>query len=49
MYGGYPDPGLRDRATTAYYADKLHRLARIKAAYDPEGEFRFARCVPALA
>ena len=39
-YVNFPDPELEDWAR-AYHGENLERLERVKAAYDPEGVFRF--------
>ena len=40
VYPNFPDPELDDWAS-AYHAGNLERLARVKAAYDPDDVFRF--------
>jgi FAD/FMN-containing dehydrogenase len=44
-YQNFPDPDLDDWAR-AYYGTNLNRLVRIKAAYDPDGIFRFPQSLP---
>ena len=39
-YVNFPDPELDD-AERAYHGENLDRLQRVKAAYDPDGVFRF--------
>jgi FAD/FMN-containing dehydrogenase len=46
VYPNFPDPDLDD-ALTAYHAGNLDRLIGVKAAYDPDGVFRFDQSVPA--
>jgi FAD/FMN-containing dehydrogenase len=45
-YVNFPDPGLGDWER-AYHGGNLERLARVKAAYDPDGVFAFPQSVPA--
>ena len=40
VYPNFPDPELDDWPR-AYHAGNLERLERVKAAYDPDGVFRF--------
>jgi FAD/FMN-containing dehydrogenase len=44
-YQNFPDPDLDDWAH-AYYGANLERLVRVKAAYDPDGAFRFPQSLP---
>jgi len=44
-YQNFPDPDLDDWAH-AYYGTNLDRLVRVKAAYDPDGVFRFPQSLP---
>jgi FAD/FMN-containing dehydrogenase len=45
VYPNFPDPDLRDWAH-AYYGTNYDRLRRVKAAYDPDGFFRFHQSLP---
>jgi FAD/FMN-containing dehydrogenase len=44
VYPNFPDPELEDWGR-AYHGANLDRLARVKAAYDPENVFRFDQSV----
>ena len=45
VYPNFPDPDLQDWAH-AYYGTNYDRLRRVKAAYDPDGFFRFHQSLP---
>jgi len=45
VYPNFPDPDLPSWAQ-AYYGPNLERLQQVKAAYDPEGFFRFHQAIP---
>jgi FAD/FMN-containing dehydrogenase len=45
VYPNFPDPDLQDWAH-AYYGTNYDRLRRVKAAYDPDGFFRFQQSLP---
>jgi FAD/FMN-containing dehydrogenase len=45
VYPNFPDPDLQDWAH-AYYGTNCDRLRRVKAAYDPDGCFRFNQSLP---
>jgi hypothetical protein len=45
VYPNFPDPDLQDWAH-AYHGTNYDRLRRIKAAYDPDGVFRFQQSLP---
>ena len=45
-YVNFPDPDLADWER-AYHGANLERLARVKAAYGPDGVFGFPQSVPA--
>jgi FAD/FMN-containing dehydrogenase len=45
VYPNFPDPDLKDWAP-AYHGINYDRLRRVKAAYDPDGFFRFHQSVP---
>ncbi len=46
VYPNFPDPDLTSWAD-AYHGPNLERLRRIKAAYDPDGFFRFQQAIRA--
>jgi FAD/FMN-containing dehydrogenase len=45
VYPNFPDPDLQDWAH-AYHGTNDDRLRRVKAAYDPDGLFRFHQSLP---
>ena len=45
-YQNFIDPALRDWKR-AYYGANLHRLIRVKRAYDPDELFKFPQSIPA--
>jgi FAD/FMN-containing dehydrogenase len=45
VYPNFPDPDLQDWAS-AYHGTNHDRLRRVKAAYDPDGFFRFHQSLP---
>jgi FAD/FMN-containing dehydrogenase len=45
VYPNFPDPDLRSWAR-AYHGPNLERLQQVKAAYDPDGFFRFPQAIP---
>ena len=45
VYPNFPDPDLQDWEH-AYYGTNYDRLRRVKAAYDPDGFFRFHQSLP---
>jgi FAD/FMN-containing dehydrogenase len=45
VYPNFPDPDLQDWAH-AYHGTNYDRLRRVKAAYDPDGFFRFHQSLP---
>jgi FAD/FMN-containing dehydrogenase len=45
VYPNFPDPDLQDWAH-AYHGTNVARLRRVKAAYDPDGVFRFHQSIP---
>jgi FAD/FMN-containing dehydrogenase len=47
VYPNFPDPDLEDWGR-AYYGRNYDRLRRIKAAYDPDGFFRFHQGIAAI-
>lgn len=44
-YQNFPDPGLKDWATS-YYGDNLIRLEALKSAWDPGNVFTYAQGIP---
>lgn len=46
VYPNFPDPDLTPWAD-AYHGPNFERLLRVKAAYDPDGFFRFHQAIPA--
>ena len=46
VYPNFPDPDLTSWAD-AYHGPNFARLRRVKAAYDPDGFFRFHQSIPA--
>jgi FAD/FMN-containing dehydrogenase len=46
VYPNFPDPDLTSSAD-AYHGPNVERLRRVKAAYDPDGFFRFHQAIPA--
>jgi FAD/FMN-containing dehydrogenase len=45
VYPNFPDPDLQDWPS-AYHGTNYDRLRRVKAAYDPDGFFRFHQSLP---
>ena len=45
VFPNFVDPELQGWAD-AYYGTNYHRLARVKARYDPTGFFRFHQSIP---
>jgi hypothetical protein len=46
VYPNFPDPDLTSW-DDAYHGPNVERLRSVKAAYDPDGFFRFHQAVPA--